>query len=105
MQMQNAIRQHLEQQIAPQHLEIINESHRHSVPPNSETHFKVLIVSDAFEGERAVQRHRRVYTALAAELAGGVHALSVHAYTPGEWAAEGAAPESPPCMGGGKRRD
>ncbi len=105
MRIQQSIQSHLEQALAPQYLEVLNESARHSVPPGSETHFRVVVVSAAFEGERSVQRHRRVHAALAGELAGGVHALSVHAYTPGEWRARSAAPESPDCMGGGKRRD
>jgi BolA protein len=50
-----------------------------------------------------VRRHRLVNQALAAELAGGVHALSIHAYTPGQWAERGGEiPRSPPCRGGGK---
>lgn len=104
MRIQNSIRAHLEEALGPQYIEVVNESDRHSVPPGSETHFRVVVVSGAFDGERTVQRHRRVYAALAAELAGGVHALSVHAYTPEEWRAQGTAPQSPDCMGGGKRR-
>jgi BolA protein len=50
-----------------------------------------------------VQRHRAVNAILAAELAGQVHALALHTMTPEEWFARGgAAPASPPCMGGSK---
>ncbi|NMH66993.1 BolA family protein [Shewanella salipaludis] len=85
--------------LSPLHLEVINESHMHNVPPNSETHFKVVIVSAAFEGQRLLGRHRAVNTCLAAELAGGVHALTMHTYTQDEWAALDTVPSSPKCHG------
>lgn len=89
---------------APVHLEVINESHQHSVPRGSETHFKVVIASAAFESRRPVARHQQVYAALAEELKSGVHALALHTYTPAEWAERaGAAPESPACLGGSKK--
>ena len=73
----------------------------HNVPDGSETHFKVVIVAAAFEGERLIARHRRVNAALAEELAGGVHALALHTYTASEWRSRfGSAPMSPPCLGG-----
>lgn len=103
MQVQSVIEQKLRAAFAPTHLEVVNESHMHSVPPNSETHFKVVLVSGAFAGKRPVGRHQLVYATLAAELAGGVHALALHTYTPEEWVARaGAAPDSPECMGGSK---
>jgi BolA protein len=42
------------------HLEVVNESGSHNVPAGSETHFKVVLVSDAFDGVRLIARHRRV---------------------------------------------
>lgn len=92
----------LEREFAPRHLEVINESHMHSVPPNSETHFKIVLVSEGFAGQRAVARHQRVYCTLAAEMEGPVHALALHTYTPAEWVGREGAPESPGCMGGSK---
>ncbi len=89
--------------LSPARLEVINESHRHSVPPGSESHFKLVIVSDAFEGKPLVRRHKIVHGVLAAELAGGVHALSMDTLTASEWRRRGGeTPESPPCLGGGK---
>jgi BolA protein len=86
------------------HLEVVNESGSHNVPAGSETHFKVVLVSDAFDGVRLIARHRRVNELLAAELAGGVHALAIHTYTQEVWRARfGTAPLSPPCLGGAKR--
>lgn len=86
---------------APAHLEVVNESGGHNVPPGSETHFKVVIVCDAFEGESRIARHRAVHEVLAGELAGGVHALALHAFTADEWRKRyGDVPMSPPCLGG-----
>lgn len=86
------------------HLEVINESHQHNVPPGSESHFKVVVVSDQFAGQTLIQRHRQVNQLLKAELAGQIHALALHTYTLAEWQAKnGNAPLSPPCLGGAKR--
>ncbi len=91
------------QAFAPAHLEVINQSHMHAVPPGSESHFKLVIVSDAFDGKRLVQRHMAVNGTLAAELKAGLHALSLETLTASEWAARGGQTlDSPPCHGGGK---
>ena len=92
----------LQESIVFEKLEVINESHMHSVPPNSETHFKVVAVAEAFEGKRLVARHQTLYRLLADELAGEVHALALHLYTPSEWQQKQVAPDSPSCMGGSK---
>ena len=103
MVVQQEIQQLLIQQFQPSVLEVVNESHMHSVPPNSETHFKVVLVTDAFAGQRKVARHQQVYGVLAAQLEGPVHALALHTYTPDEWSERhGAAPDSPDCLGGSK---
>ena len=101
MTMQTDIERKLTDALSPRHLEVINESRTHHVPPGSESHFKVVLVADAFEGERLIARHRRVNALLEEELAGGVHALALHTYTIAEWRARfGEAPLSPPCRGG-----
>lgn len=88
--------------LAPVRLDVLDESHRHNVPPGTESHFKVTIVSTAFEGDSLVARHRRINRLLASELHGPVHALGLHTHTPDEWAARGeSVPASPPCRGGG----
>jgi BolA protein len=84
----------------PSFLSVENESHRHNVPPGSETHFKVTLVSESFEHMRSVRRHQAVYSAVASWLAGPVHALALHTYTAEEWAVAGGAPVSPDCRGG-----
>ena len=93
----------LREAFAPAQLLIENQSDQHSGPRGRETHFKVVVVSDRFAGQSLVQRHRAVNQALAAELAGGVHALSIEALTPEQWSARGGAVlPSPPCLGGSK---
>lgn len=84
-----------------QHLEVVNESGNHNVPPGSESHFRVVLVSREFEGQRLIARHKMVNAVLSEELAGEVHALAIHTYTEDEWRSRnGAAPMSPPCLGG-----
>ena len=84
------------------HLDIVDESYMHAVPAGSESHFKVLAVSEAFENVPVIDRHRQLNQLLADELQSGLHALTLHTWTPEEWHAKGGAPESPPCMGGSK---
>jgi len=90
--------------VAPEVLEVLNESHMHSVPAGSESHFKVVVISPEFNGRRLVQRHQMIYSILADELAGSVHALALHTYTPDEWLEKhNETPESPNCLGGENR--
>ena len=103
MNVQTQIEENLGKELQPQWLEVSNESHMHSVPPNSETHFKVVIVSAQFDGKRKVARHQRVYAALQAQLDAGVHALALHTYSPEEWQTkQNGAPDSPDCKGGSR---
>jgi BolA protein len=73
---------------APQTLDVVDESHQHEghsgSRPGGQTHFRVHIVSEAFHGKSRVERHRMVNQTLSGELAGGVHALAIHASAPGE---------------------
>lgn len=103
MTVQDDIERQLVERFAPAHLEVANESGQHSVPANSETHFRVVLVSDYFEGLRKVARHQEVYRLLASQLEGPVHALALHIYTTAEWQArQQEAPGSPACLGGSK---
>lgn len=102
MSMQQKIESLLQAQFSPLHLEVVNESHMHNVPAGSESHFKVTLVSDQFEDQMLIKRHRAVNQALAT-LMTDIHALALHTMTPEEWFAKGGqAPESPPCLGGSK---
>ncbi|MCW9047657.1 MAG: BolA/IbaG family iron-sulfur metabolism protein [Gammaproteobacteria bacterium] len=102
MSIEDDIIEKLQTALNPVYLDVTNESHKHNVPPGSESHFKVVAVTEEFNGKMLVARHRLINKALAEELAGPVHALALHTMTPDEWAEKGAAPESPPCLGGGK---
>lgn len=105
MNRKTRIEENLTQALQPMHLEVQDESHMHNVPEGAESHFKVLAVSEAFDGETLIKRHRRVNALMRDELAGGLHALAIHAWTPQEWFDKGggAAPASPECLGGGKQ--
>lgn len=67
---------------------------------DSETHFRVVIVADYFEGKKVLERHRVVHDCLADELEGPVHALSISAKTPKQWEKSQVVQKSPPCLGG-----
>lgn len=97
---QTRIETKITEEIVPRHLAVVNESGMHNVPPGSETHFRVLVVSADFAGESRISRHRRILSLLAEELAGGVHALAIDAWTPEEWERAGAPSVSPACRGG-----
>ena len=85
-------------------LHIENESYRHHVPAGSETHFKIVAVSTIFEPLKLIDRHRLVNEILANEFTSGLHALSLHLYTPQEWQKQlSGAPESPACRNGKQR--
>lgn len=91
----------LEKALVPLHMEIENESHMHSVPPGSETHFKVLVVSAAFEGKSRIDRQRLINDLLKEELRSGLHALTQKTLTPAEWETQKTKLqfESPECLG------
>ncbi|MGY0218684.1 BolA family protein [Endozoicomonadaceae bacterium StTr2] len=102
MSIQNKIEEKLKQAMELSYLSVENESHMHNVPPGSESHFKVVLVSEEFEGKLPVKRHQSVYRVLCDEMQGAVHALALHTYTPSEWQSrQGVAVASPDCQGGG----
>ena len=80
----------LTETLAPERLEVINESHLHAghqggaMDGSGETHFRVRVVSPKFAGMGRIDRHRTINRALADELAGGVHALALELAAPGE---------------------
>jgi BolA protein len=88
MSTETRIRDKLTLAFAPVALEVVNDSHRHAghagSPGTGESHFTVNVVSEAFAGKSRIERHRMVNQALAAELAGSVHALAIKALAPGE---------------------
>jgi len=84
----------------PTDLRVIDDSARHAghagAAPGGQTHYSVLLVSAAFEGLPRVARSREVHEALAAEFAGGLHALALTLRTPAEQAQSAAAARSAP---------
>jgi BolA protein len=88
MRTQYLITEKLSKAFAPESLRVVDESHLHAGHaghrPDGETHYRVYIVSDAFRGKSRIDRHRMINATLAGELAGGVHALAIHAAAPGE---------------------
>lgn len=103
MNVQAIIEKKLSENIECLFLQVENESFRHAVPANSETHFKVTVVSEQFVGKLLIARHRLINALLSEQLAGPIHALAMHTYTPEQWVAKGnISPLSADCMGGGK---
>src|ERR1700746_2870517 len=92
MSTRDAITNKLREAFSPESLDVVDESHLHEGHaghrPGGETHFRVYIVSPAFEGKSRIERHRMINSALAAELAGPVHALAIKAQAPGEAGAD-----------------
>lgn len=86
--MHDLITQKLTAAFTPESLRVEDESDRHKGHaghrPGGETHFRVYIVAEAFRGKSRVDRHRMINATLSGELAGGVHALAIHASAPGE---------------------
>lgn len=91
MRTEDLITKKLTEAFAPESLRVVDESHRHEGHaghrPGGQTHYRVYIVSRAFQGKTRLERHRMINAALAGELAGSVHALALHASAPGEPAA------------------
>jgi BolA protein len=88
MPIADLITRKLTEAFAPESLRVVDESHRHAGHaghrPGGESHFRLYIVSEAFRGKSRLERHRMINAALEAELAGGIHALAIHAEAPGE---------------------
>lgn len=88
MSAEQSMREKLIVGLNPTRLDIVNESELHaghrSSPGTGESHFRILVVSNAFAGKSRVERHRMVNALLSDELAGRIHALALKAYAPGE---------------------
>ena len=88
MTTRDVITEKLNTAFTPQSVEVVDESHQHAGHaghrPGGETHFRVYIVAEAFRGKSRLERHRMINATLSSELAGGVHALAIHAAAPGE---------------------
>ncbi|XP_055380909.1 bolA-like protein DDB_G0274169 [Condylostylus longicornis] len=98
---ENAIREALTDGLNPTHLEVINESYMHGVPKGSESHFKVLVVSQKFENTPLIKQHRMVNDLVMGKLKSDfVHALSIVTKTPAQYNPSYEVEPSPNCRGG-----
>jgi len=98
---QEALTKQITEALQPSVLQVINESYKHNVPKGSESHFKVLVVSEAFDGLAPLARHRLVNSAVKATIP-TIHAFSVEAKTPAQYAASPTVAATPNCLGGSK---
>ncbi|MBK4765119.1 MAG: transcriptional regulator BolA [Pantoea sp. Brub] len=93
------IEEKLKSAFEPIYIKVYNESYKHNVPAGSASHFKVVIVSEQFIGQRLLVRHRSIYSELANEISEHIHALSLHTYTLKEWQAlQDTSLISPNCL-------
>ena len=88
MTLETRMREKLVTGLNPTRLDLVNESHLHeghrSSPGTGESHFRLLIVSQAFAGKSRLERHRLINELLSSELTDGVHSLAIKACAPGE---------------------
>lgn len=103
MSKKNELIERLSTEFSPKFLLVENESHKHSAGKGADSHFKIVLVSDIFEGMSKVARHRLLYQFLALDLQEGIHALALHLYSQTEWLDLGQSfPKSPHCGGKGE---
>ena len=96
MTIHKAIIEDLNMAFSVEHLYLENESFMHNVPPNSESHFKLVIVSNDFSDLSRVKRHQNIYSALS-DVMNKIHALSIQAFTLDEYEKNPVILESPDC--------
>lgn len=96
----------IQNKFAPIQLELENESHSHSVPENSETHFRLLLVSNEFIGKSRVQRQQMVNELLKDEFQNGLHAFTQRLLTEQEFNSQLGQNDfvSPACHGGSRTK-
>ncbi|MEM1029766.1 MAG: BolA family protein [Myxococcota bacterium] len=92
----------LAEALSPAHLDVVDESHRHSGGAGAESHYNVTVISSEFQQTLRVKRHRRVHELLADEFERGLHALTLTLLTPDEWRGRSEGIASPGCRGGSK---
>ena len=103
MRVQRSIETKVAEELKPVYLDVTNESAMHNVPPDSESHFKLVIVSEKFAGLTRIKRHQTINGILEKELREDLHALSMETLTTEEWEQRhGRTFDSPTCLGGSK---
>ena len=93
---ENQITEIINDKLSPSVLNIVNESFMHNVPTGSESHFKLIIVSDAFKDLSNVKRHQLVYRSLD-KIMDEIHALSIYAFDENEYNENPVVIDSPNC--------
>ncbi|MBE8191137.1 MAG: BolA family transcriptional regulator [Alphaproteobacteria bacterium] len=87
--MTTIIRDKINQALSPHLVEVIDESHLHADHahdyPDGESHFRLIVVADAFIGQSRIARHRRIFEILPEVKAGAIHALVMRLYTQDEY--------------------
>ncbi len=82
------IRERLQAALAPEHIDIVDESHKHAGHAGAREsgggHFNVTVVTESFRNQSPIQRHRLVYAAVEDLMPHEIHALSIRALTPEE---------------------
>lgn len=97
MSIYQKIKSILSDQLQPHILEINNESYKHLVPRDAETHWQITIVSDKFIDLSRIKRHKLVHSMLK-DVLDNIHALSLALYTSDEWSNKKTnIPKTPPC--------
>ncbi len=103
MSIKSFIESKLIEKLNPVFLKVENESHLHSVPKGSESHFRIEIVSDHFEKKNLLLRHRLINEIISEEIS-KIRACSLHTLTQSEWEKRnGKTENSPTCAGGSKK--
>ena len=87
----------IEDSYNPLYVELVNESFMHNVPKDSESHFKLIIVSDIFKDMTLVQRHKHIYSSLKTTM-NNIHALSINAFDIDEFKLNPTKSKSPDCI-------
>jgi BolA protein len=87
MSVQQSIENLLNQALSPSHLEVINESHQHAghAHGSTDSHFRVVIACDKFDGIRQVKRHQQIYSILDELMDNPIHALAINSFSTAEW--------------------
>ncbi len=99
MKIQTFLEDKLKEGLQPVLLKVVNESPQHNVPEGSESHFRVLIVSNKFSGLSLIKRHQMVHNLISEQIREKIHAFSQQTLTPEEFEERGGVlpASSPPC--------
>ena len=101
MSRKSRIEELIDQELAPTFLNVEDESSNHHVPEGAQTHFKITVASSRFIDLSRIARHRLLNQLLKEEFELGLHALSMHLFTPDEWEDKSKTVlQSPVCKGG-----